>query len=131
MATLALGLAMTKRCPCCGQEWPAIALSYDLKRRRMLALRFGNPMKLSRIHVNLLTILLRAQHHALSADDVARLLWRPDNEPSDPRKNVHVHIRELRRRIGPLGLQIDRTEGGYRLIEGEKDERPGQRSLAP
>lgn len=77
----------------------------------------GNEVPLTRMEFALLGALIRGGGRVLTRDHLLEKIWGYDY-PGDTR-TVDVHVRRLRKKMGPQGGQIETVIGvGYRFREG-------------
>ena len=72
----------------------------------------------------LLTVLLLRRGRALTADELAELLWAPGSAPRSAAVTVRTYVKRLRQSLGPAGWdRIVTAPGGYliRVEPGELD----------
>ena len=77
----------------------------------------GDEVPLTRMEFALLGALIKAGGRVLTRDHLLERIWGYDY-PGDTR-TVDVHVRRLRKKMGPLGAQIETVIGvGYKFREG-------------
>ena len=77
----------------------------------------GNEVPLTKMEFALLGALIRGGGRVLTRDHLLEKIWGYDY-PGDTR-TVDVHVRRLRKKMGPQGAQIETVIGvGYRFREG-------------
>jgi DNA-binding response OmpR family regulator len=98
------------------------AVTVDAGRR--LVTLAGAPVRVTAKEFDLLSAFLDAHGRALSRDYLLRTVW--GYERGDIRtRTVDVHVRQLRRKLGPEGARIQTVERfGYRLDPGRRDPNP-------
>jgi DNA-binding response OmpR family regulator len=102
-------------CPCCAQPLPFDeALRFEAASG--IVVRFGQFAALTRAEAEMLQILIDAKSAVMSKEKLlTSLYWQENDEPNI--KMIDVWICKLRKKISPLGLNIQTIWGnGYRLI---------------
>jgi DNA-binding response OmpR family regulator len=99
-----------------GDEAPLDRGSLRLDPGARLATLAGTPLELSKTEFDLLRLFLRNPGRAFSRDYLLDAVWGEDYVAGD--RSVDNAIVRLRRRLGPVGAQIETVWGiGYRLRE--------------
>lgn len=80
-----------------------------------------DPIPLPPLKARLLDLVQRCP--GIEAAELRSLLWADDaNGGPEDRKNLHVHIHQLNRRLAPLGLRVRGSKSyGYRLELGDEE----------
>lgn len=100
-------------CPCCGTELRNQRPRVDLNTNNFIFR--GRKLPLSPTQAELMEALARRAPGIVTHDTLIRYLWGAD-EPTDPRKNIQVHVCRLRSLLSPLGVSIINVlDVGYRL----------------
>ena len=94
------------------------ALTLDSKRRAVLVA--NAPVALTYKEFELLRHLMEHRGIALSRERLLETVWGYDYDGGT--RTVDVHIRTLRKKLGPCGALIQTVRGiGYRIMEAEHD----------
>lgn len=96
---------MTENCPLCLQRLPqgdAVIVTVEPP-----AVRVGmRAEKLPPLHAAMLECLALRMGRVVSHGDIAAYLWAPRNEPANPMVTIYPMVRDLRKPLARLGLEI-------------------------
>lgn len=110
---------MSHRCPICGQDAPPAPLT--IYRERGMVVCGGEFAILTATECDLLVKMAQVFPRVMTTEAAMSALYghRPDDEP-DP-KIIDVFICKLRKKIAPIGIEIDTSWGrGYALRSSAK-----------
>lgn len=107
------------KCPCCGQTVaPPNGIMVNLERNEIAVGWIDTVVKLSPRQAEVAAVLLRAMPRTVPTIRLISGVFGV-MEPDSADNNLRVHIKNLRKRIAPLGLKISTLHlEGYRM---EKD----------
>lgn len=108
--------------PAAESAWSGGGLEIDFEGHVVRA--SGAEVLLTRLEFALLTALVRSRGRVLTRDHLLESIW--GYQYSGESRTVDVHVRRLRRKLGPPGAQIETVFGvGYRFrAAGRDDESP-------
>lgn len=97
------------------RSWRGEGLEVDFEGHVVVA--HGSEVTLTRMEFSLLATLIRSRGRVLTRDQLLEKVWGYEDYAGS--RTVDVHVRRLRRKLGPAGRHIQTVFGvGYRFREG-------------